>query len=117
MTTPIPSPSPDLREVITITAGTRHANVIPVPPDGRKIERIWTVIDLEKLSAFGPLHNVSAFLEDPIHDYFFDHAGQLHYFSRVAATDAPVDIVLDYETAAEIRARQGLPPRRPRPGR
>lgn len=116
MKIPVPPPSADLREVISIMAGTKHANPLPLPPDGRKVERIWTVIDREKLDAMGPVHNVSAFLEDYVHDYQYQD-GKLRYYSRVVEVDKPVDIVLDYETADEVRARQGLPPRRPRPGR
>ena len=89
----------------TIMAGTRHANPLPTPPEGRKLERIWTVIDREKLTEFGPVHNVSAFLEDHIHDWRIDRDGQLHYYSRVAEIDQPVEVVFDFETTPEMRAR------------
>jgi hypothetical protein len=88
MSDPPPPTSPvDFFEVVTITAGTKHANVIQAPPEGRKVERIWTVIDLKKLADIGPVHNVSAFLEDHLNDYRFNREGHLRYYSRVAETN------------------------------
>lgn len=98
------NPSLHLHMVHRITAGTRHANSLPEAPEGRPLKRIWTVIDAEKLREMGPIHNVTAFLEDRVHDYRIVD-GKLHYYSRITATGAEVNVVLDYETDAERNAR------------
>lgn len=99
-----PNPNLHLHVIHRITAGTRVANPLPHPPENRKLRRVWTLINREKLNEVGPIHNVSAFLEDQIHDYRVV-AGNLHYYSRVAETGKPVDVVLDFETDAEREAR------------
>lgn len=99
-----PNPNAHLHPIATITAGSRHANALPLAPEGRPLVRVWTVIDADKVLELGPVHNVSAFLEDAIHDYQV-RDGQLHYYSRVTPTDAKVEVVLDYETQPERQAR------------
>ena len=40
----VPQFVPEPHVVVTIMAGTKHANPLPAPPAGRKLERVWTVI-------------------------------------------------------------------------
>lgn len=103
--------SEPLYVVHTITAGTKHANDLPAPPPGRKLQRIWTLIDKDKLDEMGPVQHQSAFLEDRNHDWVINSKGKLRYFSRVVEADSTVQIVLDYETMPERDERmktQGL---------
>src|SRR5690606_24379407 len=85
-----------------------HANALPVRQDGRPLVRVWTVMDADLLARIGPVHNKSAFLEDRVHDWVLDSQGFLRFFSRVVETDSEVDVVLDYETIPEMRARQAV---------
>ncbi len=92
-----------------IRAGRAHCNVLPPAPEGRKLMRIWTVIDGEKLNLYGPIHNFSAFLEDRFHDWLLNSDGTLRFYSRVVGTDDEVEVVLDYETIAEQTIRRSTP--------
>lgn len=107
----------DLFVVHRIRAGSRHGNVLPAPPAGKTLQRIWTLIDADKLATLGPVHNASTFLEDHQHDWRLTSAGELVFYSRVVPTDTDVDIVLDYETMAERDFRMKRPARDPGTGR
>lgn len=102
---PCPWSGPGCYVLVSVLSGSRHANPLPEPPPGRKIERIWTLINGEKLARLGPMHQVSAFLEDHIHDWRLDNAGKLHFYSRLAEMNQTVQIVVDYETEDESRRR------------
>jgi hypothetical protein len=95
----------ELHVVHRIMAGNTHRNVLPTPPAGRSLQRIWTLINADLLVEVGPVHNRSAFLEDRNHDWQINPDGTLRFYSRVVETNAPVDIVLDYETTLERDAR------------
>jgi hypothetical protein len=62
-------------------------------------------MDRQKLEKSGLQHNVSAFLEDEVHDYRVVN-GKLHYYSRVAETDKPVEVVFEFEPTIDYEARQ-----------
>lgn len=98
--------NPTLHVIHRIRAGTQHANEVPQGPGGRRIARIWTIMDEDLLRQIGLVHNRSAFLEDHIHDWRLDGNGKLHFYSRVVEIGREVDVVLDYETIAERRARE-----------
>lgn len=98
---------PELHVLATIRTGSQNANPLPPPPEGRTLQRIWTLINEDLLRARGPIHNQSTFLEEKIHDYQI-LKGALHFYSRVVPADADVAIVLDYETLAERDARMAL---------
>lgn len=102
------NPHSHLHLVRTIKAGSRHANDMPDAPEGRKLARMWTVSNREKLDAWGPIHNVNAFLEDHVHDYRVDQEGKVHFYSRVVPTDTDVEVVFDYETRSEAEARRAV---------
>lgn len=94
-----------LHIVHKIVAGSAHANELPPAPEGRPLERVWTLLNLEQLDQQGPEHMRSAFLEEYGHDWRIDKNGKLHYFSRQAPKGAEVEVVLDYETDAERKVR------------
>lgn len=111
---PLPAPSelpmrpaydPSLHVLHTIKTGLKQANVLPPPPAGRELRRIWTVIDASRLEELGPQHNLTGFLEEKNHDWSLDEKGQLRFYSRVVETDTSVEVILDYETAAEMNER------------
>lgn len=91
--------------IATIMAGTTHANDIPECPEDFVLHRVWTLIDREKLEAMGPKHNVSTFLEDKVHDWQI-RDGKLHYYSRVAAIDEPVEVVFEFAPKLELERQQ-----------
>lgn len=102
---------PTLHVRVTVRPGLRTANDLPPPPPGRTLQRIWTVIDGERLEAVGPKHNDTGFIEEKHHDWALDPDGRLRFYSRVVETDRPQEVVLDYETAAEMHERLfGTPP-------
>jgi len=55
------------------------------------------------------VHNVSAFMEENLHDYAVRN-GSLRYYSRVTEVDHETRVVLDYETTGERRARMNHAP-------
>lgn len=88
----------------TIRAGNQYQNDIPVPPEGRKVQRVWSLMDADKLAVMGPVHNQSAFLEDRIHDYLIIN-DKIQFYSRLVPTHDEVQVVFDYETTPEREAR------------
>lgn len=99
---------PAVHVVHRITAGNHHRNPLPEPPAGRKLERIWTVIDEPLLKQIGP-GRTTAFPEDEHHDWLLNADGTLRFFSRVVEIDQEVNVVLDYQTAPEMEERMKLP--------
>lgn len=87
-----------------VTAGQEHTNELPMAPEDRAIQRVWTVLDAEKVRSFGPIHNLSARLENQGHSYQLQE-GSINYYSQHAQADGQAHIVLDYETEAERRDR------------
>lgn len=108
MSTPVYPLSP-LQVLHRVRAGSAEVNVLPPAPEGRTLRRIWTVIDLEKLCKDGPIHNKTAFLEDMVHDWRVRNDGTLSFYSRVVEIGHEVDVLLDYETVEERRARPVKP--------
>lgn len=110
-----PAFDPSLHVLYTIKTGLKQANDLPPPPEGRELRRIWTVIDTSRLEELGPQHNLTGFLEEKNHDWSIDDKGQLRFYSRVVETNASVEVILDYETAAEMneRIKAHAPARKP----
>jgi hypothetical protein len=104
----LPLFDPSVHVIHRITAGNQHRNALPEPPPGRKLERIWTVIDESLLKQIGPGRN-TAFPEDEGHDWLLNPDGTLRFFSRVVEMNQEADVVLDYQTAAEMNERMRLP--------
>ena len=104
----LPLFDPSVHVIHRITAGNHHRNALPEPPPGRKLERVWTVIDESLLKQIGPGRN-TAFPEDEGHDWQLNADGTLRFFSRVVEMNQQADVVLDYQTAAEMNERLQLP--------
>lgn len=103
------NPNEHLHVIHTLHSGAGNSNSLPTPPEeGRKLVRVWTLINKDLLKQLGPVHNVSAFLEDHIHDWQITRDGGLRYYSRIAETNTDVEVVLDYETHQERRLREAL---------
>ena len=84
----------------------------PVPCPGEP-SRIWTLFREEDETRppalpIVPVHRVNAFAEDYVHDWNWRRHGRgpamLDYFSRVV--DGPVWILLEFDTAEDIAARE-----------
>ena len=82
-------------------------------PCAEEPSRIWTLFnetDETKPPALPivPVHRVNAFAEDYVHDWNWRRHGRgpamLDYFSRVV--DGPVWILLEFDTAEDIAARE-----------
>lgn len=104
----LPLFDPALHVIHPIRAGNRHQNPLPVPPEGRKLERVWTVLNEDLLKQMGPGPR-AAFPEDAVHDWQLNPNGSLRFYSRIVEVDTEVNIVLDYETAAEMAERRKIP--------
>lgn len=91
--------------VHSIRSGSTTPNTLPTPPDGLTLQRVWTLIDEDLLRELGPVHNMSAFLEDRIHDWRINQKGEFFYYSRVKPAGIDVKIVLDYEEGSDRDAR------------
>ena len=104
----LPLFDPTLHVIHHIRAGNRHHNPLPVPPEGRKLERVWTVLNEDLLKQMGPGPK-AAFPEDAVHDWQINADGSLRFYSRIVEIDTEVNIVLDYETAAEMAERRKIP--------
>jgi len=102
-------PLSSLQVLHRIRAGSAVVNELPPAPEGRPLRRIWTVLNLEKLCQDGPIHNKTAFLEDMVHDWRVRPDGTLSFYSRVVEIGHEVDVLLDYETVEERRARTTKP--------
>ena len=98
---------PDLHLVQSLQIGNNPASSLPVAPQGRKVERVWTVVDEEALQDKGPCFE-TARLEMPSSVWRQNSDGSLTFRPRGAPT-GEVKVVLDYETALE-RARRLQPP-------
>ena len=77
---------------------------MPALPEGVVLRRVWTIIDHEKLEDEGLRHNVSAFLEDSIHDYQVKD-GQIKFYSRVCEAGVPVELAFEYELPEMVLER------------
>jgi len=99
---------PTLHVIHRIRAGNQHHNPLPEAPAGRKIERVWTVLNEDLLKQMGPGPK-AAFPEDMVHDWMLNNDGTLRFYSRVVEVDTEVNVVLDYETAAESAERRKIP--------
>lgn len=106
---------PTVHVIHSITAGSHHHNVLPQAPVGRKIERVWTVLNEDLLKEGGPGQRAT-FPEDALHDWQLNKDGTLRFYSRIVEVDTEVKIVLDYETAAEMAERRKIPRFHPETG-
>lgn len=92
--------------IVKIRSGSSNANPLPPAPEGRELQRVWTLLNRSQLRQEGPVHRSSAFLEDRGHDWRIDVDGALHYSSGQVPPNQDVEIVLDYETDAERELRE-----------
>lgn len=83
---------------------------LPPPPEGLQLERVWRVLDAERIKHEGLVHNRTAFLEDLGHDWKLTANGELRYSTRQAEVGEWLDIVLDYDSP-DVTLRRAPPPR------
>jgi hypothetical protein len=65
-------------------------NTFPLP---EKPLQVWTLIDEEKFLQLGLVHNVSAFIEDSVHDWDWED-GKFRFYGHSSAKGEKVDLVL-----------------------
>lgn len=106
---------PALHQIHRALVGGHTA--LPEPPPGRRLRRVWRVLDIDRLRQDGPVHGRTAFLEDEGHDWKITPSGELRYSTRQAQVGEWLDILLDYSTDMEHLARQARPRFDPMTGR
>lgn len=77
------------------------AKPFPLPAEsvGRKVRRVWLLLDEGHLIRTGnPVHHVNAFMDDHLHDWELTADGKsLRYYAHSSAKGAVVDVVLEFE--------------------
>ncbi|MNY85694.1 hypothetical protein D3C78_18940 [compost metagenome] len=63
---------------------------------GKKITRIWTIINETSLQKIGPIHNVNAFLEERIHDWRVHH-DNLHFYGHSGRMGQAHDLFIEFK--------------------
>ncbi|KVR21680.1 hypothetical protein WK13_34650 [Burkholderia ubonensis] len=77
---------------------SRQWQPLPQEAVGRKIEKVWLLLDEAGFEKLGrPAHHVNAFLDDHYHDWNVSKDGtSLTYHAHSSAVDDVVDVILEF---------------------
>lgn len=106
-----PRKEPFRRIIVSKIANVSQIPIEELPFEGKKIQRIWTILDENllrsgikeethpyyqaKLDEIPLRHGVNVFLEDPLHDWQIRN-GVFCYYSRIVEKGQQVDLLVEY---------------------
>lgn len=76
---------------------TNDSRVFHSLPKGIKIKQVWTLINEELYKKVGLQHNVSAFIEERMHDWRLSKNGELCFYGHSGMRGDKHDLVLVLE--------------------
>jgi hypothetical protein len=95
-----------------IENSSRILHPLPEEAKGRKIDRVWLLLDEVNFTANGGVaaHHVNAFLDDRLHDW--EQRGEaLRYYAHSSAPGDKVDLVVYFEPEPKQKPRGARKPR------